>query len=206
MLILASGSKARARLLQQAQIEHKVIVSGVREESVTCSDKGRLVQILAEEKAKMTYKKIQIDLLAKNNRVAYKWIIACDSIFEFEGKAYGKPKTVEEAMSRWKIINGKMGRIHTGHHLIYDANNTSINSSDQNIASFSKTITSKVYFEQLNDSEIEQYVNTREPLSCAGGFSIDGIGALNISKIEGCYTNIIGLSLPWLRHQLRIST
>ena len=54
----------------------------------------------------------------------------------------------------------------------------------------------------LSDAEIQAYVATGEPLNCAGGFALEGRGGLCIESLEGCYSNVIGLSLPWLRRQL----
>ena len=60
----------------------------------------------------------------------------------------------------------------------------------------------RVYFADVDDDTIVAYVNSGEPLACAGAFSIDGKGGLLIEKIEGCHTNVIGLSLPLLRSML----
>ena len=55
---------------------------------------------------------------------------------------------------------------------------------------------------QLSQAEIEAYVASGEPLQCAGGFALEGRGGLCIDGLDGCYSNVIGLSLPWLRQQL----
>jgi septum formation protein len=60
-----------------------------------------------------------------------------------------------------------------------------------------------VYFADASDREIAAYVATGEPLSCAGCFALEGKGGLFVEKIEGCHTNVIGLSLPLLRLMLR---
>ena len=65
-----------------------------------------------------------------------------------------------------------------------------------------KTVSSKVYFSELHDEEIRNYVDSLEPLNCAGGFALEGRGGKYIEKIEGCYSNVMGLSLPWLRKSL----
>ena len=57
-------------------------------------------------------------------------------------------------------------------------------------------------FRPMNTAEIDAYVATGEPLNCAGGFALEGRGGLCIDALEGCYSNVIGLSLPWLRRQL----
>jgi len=128
-------------------------------------------------------------------------ILGCDSIFEFRGEAYGKPSNKEEAFIRWKKMSGKFGFLHTGHTLIIGNFDSS-----SNIFKFSeiikKTVSSRVYFSKLEDWEIKSYVDTNEPLYCAGGFALEGIGGKYIEKIEGCFSNVMGLSLPWLRKNL----
>ena len=62
-----------------------------------------------------------------------------------------------------------------------------------------KMVSSRVYFSNLEDWEIKSYIDTNEPLYCAGGFALEGIGGKYIEKIEGCFSNVMGLSLPWLR-------
>ena len=55
---------------------------------------------------------------------------------------------------------------------------------------------------QEEDEEIKSYVDSLEPLNCAGGFALEGIGGKYIEKIDGCFSNVMGLSLPWLRKSL----
>ena len=61
-----------------------------------------------------------------------------------------------------------------------------------------KIVSTKIRFREIRKPEIDEYVATGEPLNCAGGFSLDGKGGIFISSLEGCYSNVIGLSLPWL--------
>ena len=61
------------------------------------------------------------------------------------------------------------------------------------------TITTRVQFAPLSPAEIEAYVATGEPLQCAGGFALEGRGGALVERIEGCFSNVIGLSLPLLR-------
>ena len=65
-----------------------------------------------------------------------------------------------------------------------------------------KTVSSKVYFSNLEDWEIKSYVDTNVPLFWAGGFALEGIGGKYIEKIEGCFSNVMGFSLPRLRKNL----
>ena len=128
-------------------------------------------------------------------------ILGCDSIFEFKGEAYGKPSDKEEAFIRWKKMSGEFGFLHTGHTLII-GNFDAISNKFKITKTIKKTVSSRVYFSKLEDWEIKSYVNTNEPLYCAGGFALEGIGGKYIEKIEGCFSNVMGLSLPWLRKNL----
>ena len=70
------------------------------------------------------------------------------------------------------------------------------------IKEIKKTVSSKVYFSKLQNKEIKSYVDSLEPLYCSGGFALEGIGGKYIEKIDGCFSNVMGLSLPWLRKSL----
>jgi septum formation protein len=116
-------------------------------------------------------------------------IIGCDSTFEFEGKSLGKPGSKENAIARCKQLSGKSGYLHTGHCVIDLKNGIEL----------SERSTSKVQFAQMTDAEINDYVDSGEPLNVAGGFTLDGLSAPFITNIEGDPSGIIGLSLPLLR-------
>ena len=63
-------------------------------------------------------------------------------------------------------------------------------------------VTTRLQFAAINAEEIDTYVASGEPLQCAGGFALEGRGGLLVERIEGCYSNVIGLSLPLLRRWL----
>jgi septum formation protein len=116
-------------------------------------------------------------------------IIGCDSTFEFEGKSLGKPGTPEIAIERAKRVRGKSGVLHTGHCIIDTFQDREI----------SDRVTTRVNFANISDEEIIDYVATEEPLHVAGGFTLDGFSSPFISSIEGDYTNVVGISMPFLR-------
>ncbi len=201
MLILASASQSRKKLLESAQIEFIQIPSNFDESIIKKEDISNLAIELSFQKANSISNNIkEIDLPYDFNCNSVE-ILGCDSIFEFKGKAFGKPLDKEEAFSRWKRMSGEFGFLHTGHTLLMCNFNL-----DSRILTVSKTIketvSSRVYFSKLEESEIKNYVDTLEPLYCAGGFALEGIGGKYIEMIEGCFSNVMGLSLPWLRNQL----
>ena len=201
MLILASASQSRKKLLESSKIEFIQISSNFNESKIKEEEISNLALELSFQKANYLFCNInEIDLLSDFNYSSFA-ILGCDSIFEFEGKAFGKPLSKEEAFIRWKIMSGKFGILHTGHTLIicsFDFNSK----ANSIIKIIKKTISSRVYFSNLEDSEIKSYVDTLEPLNCAGGFALEGIGGKYIEKINGCFSNVMGLSLPWLRDNL----
>ena len=201
MLILASASQSRKKLLENCQIEFVQISSNFDESSIKEKNISNLALELSFQKAKCLAENIQNISLPGEFNYSSLEILGCDSIFEFKGKAFGKPLDKEEAFSRWKKMSGEFGFLHTGHTLLMCNFNL-----DSRILTVSKTIketvSSRVYFSKLEESEIKKYVDTLEPLYCAGGFALEGIGGKYIEMIEGCFSNVMGLSLPWLRNQL----
>ena len=201
MLILASASQSRKKLLENCQIEFIQISSDFDETSIKEKNILKLVLELSFQKAKSLSENIQKISFPEEVKCGPFEILGCDSIFEFKGEAYGKPSNKEEAFIRWKKMSGEFGFLHTGHTLII-GNFDSISKNFQIIEIIKKTVSSKVYFSKLEDWEIKSYVDTKEPLYCAGGFALEGIGGKYIEKIEGCFSNVMGLSLPWLRKNL----
>jgi septum formation protein len=119
-------------------------------------------------------------------------IIACDSTFEFEGESFGKPETPSIAIERAKRLSGKTGLLHTGHCIIDTKQGREL----------ADRVTTKVTFDTLNENLIKDYVETGEPLKVAGGFTLDGYSSPFISHIEGDYTNVVGISMAYLRKSL----
>ena len=187
MLLLASASPARRRLLEQAAIPHRVQISGVDESTIQDSDPSMLVQLLAKAKAEAVASQLE--------ETGISAVLGCDSVLVFNGVVFGKPVDAQQAAERWRSMRGDWGELHTGHCLLAPGSE----------ASFSPRltcVTTRVLFSDLSDSEIENYVNSGEPLQCAGGFALEGRGGSCVERLDGCYSNVIGLSLPLLRRWL----
>jgi septum formation protein len=180
--VLASASPARRRLLQNAGIEPVVCPSDFDESQVQLNDPLALVETLALKKAETVADQF-------NNAL----ILGCDSVLSVRGEIHGKPANPEEAIARWQQMRGTMGVLYTGHALIDVAKKQTV----------VRHGTTNVYFAHISDRAIQAYVATGEPLQCAGCFALEGKGSLFVEKIEGCHSNVIGLSLPLLRHMLR---
>ncbi len=201
MLILASASQSRKKLLENSQIDFIQIPSNFNEALVTENDISNLALELSFQKANSLVLNIkERELPGKLNFSSFE-ILGCDSIFEFQGKAFGKPADKKEAFTRWEKMSGEFGYLHTGHTLLF-ANFDSISKVIRVTKKIKNTVSSKVYFSKLQNKEIKSYVDSLEPLYCAGGFALEGRGGKYIEKIEGCFSNVMGLSLPWLRKNL----
>lgn len=179
--VLASASSARLKLLKMVGINSIVHSSNYDESLINLTDTEELVNTLAQKKA---------ETVAENFPSAL--VLGCDSVLEVEGEIYGKPDNPQIAVSRWQKMRGKIGKLYTGHALI---------DTDKNEHIIRCGIT-EVHFADIDDRSIESYVNTGEPLKCAGSFALEGKGGLFIDKIVGCHSNVIGLSLPLLRTML----
>lgn len=191
MLLLASASPARHRLLEQAGIPHRVQVSGVDEATITAADPRQLVQRLARAKAMAVAQRLQ------GSERPREGVLGCDSVLVFDGEIFGKPRDASEAIARWQRMAGGWGLLHTGHALL-----GSPAGPDERL----ETVSTRVLFAAVGLAEIERYVASGEPLQCAGGFALEGRGGLLVEQIEGCVSNVIGLSLPLLRRWLGTQT
>ena len=201
MLILASASQSRKKLLENCQIKFIQISSNFDETTIQEKNIFNLALELSFQKPNRLSENIKKLSLPEEFNYGPLEILGCDSIFEFKGEAYGKPSDKEEAFTRWKKMSGECGFLHTGHTLIIGNFDSYLNKFKVT-QTIKKTVTSRVYFSKLEDWEIKSYVDTNEPLFCAGGFALEGIGGKYIEKIEGCFSNVMGLSLPWLRKNL----
>jgi septum formation protein len=183
-LVLASASPARLSLLRQAGLAPEVVVSDVDESAVRAPRVAEQVALLAAAKAAEVAKK-ESDAL----------VIGADSLLEFAGKPLGKPADAAEARERWRRMSGRSGILHTGQAL-FDVQDGAVVSRDIAVAS------TVVYFASPTPQELDAYVATGEPLAVAGAFTLDGLGAPFVRRVEGDPAAVVGLSLTVLRTQL----
>lgn len=215
-LVLASASPARRSTLERAGVVPTVHVSAVDEAAVaraaqdSTSTPADLALLLARAKC--------LDVAATLRHSSHTaapaavgvpdgappptvtapervLVLGCDSVLEFEGEALGKPATADDAISRWRKMRGGRGVLHTGHWLV----DLTTAESDGAGALASTSVT----FAHLDEDEILAYVQTGEPLEVAGGFTIDGLGAAFVERIDGDHHNVVGLSVPLLRSMVR---
>ena len=190
--ILASASPARLRLLQSLGINPIVRPSHFDESQVQTTDPVALVETLALSKA--TAVSAQLD----RSTLIETLILGCDSVLVINGEIHGKPANAEEAIARWQQMRGQMGSLYTGHALLVSAPTR----YTPYPTSLVRCQITHVHFASVSDRQIAAYVATGEPLHCAGAFALEGKGGSFVEKLEGCHSNVIGLSFPLLRQML----
>ena len=195
-LILASQSPARTKLLSHAGIAHEVLVSDVDEDAVQArygvTDPHDTALLLARAKA---------EAVASLPEADGALVIGCDSVFEFDGEAHGKPYTAEVAKERMLRMSGSQGVLHTGHWLVdcRDTDDSDDGGSAGSGATLGSVSSAEVHFMDMSEAEIDTYIATGEPLQCAGSFTIDGYGGAFIRKVDGDPHTVVGLSISTLR-------
>ncbi|MEO3861099.1 nucleoside triphosphate pyrophosphatase [Acrocarpospora sp. B8E8] len=178
-IVLASASPARLGVLRDAGLDPKVIVSGVDEDAIVAATPNDLCLALAQAKARVVADGLTGDIL----------VIGCDSVLEFDGVAYGKPDSADEAVARWIAMRGRSGHLLTGHCVIHTT-------SGRTASAVGST---EIRFGTPTDAEIAAYVASGEPMKVAGAFTLDGLGGWFIDGIVGDHGNVLGISLPLLR-------
>lgn len=171
-LILASRSPRRRYLLEQAGLTFSVIPSTLDESSVPVSPPTDHVRMLANAKAMEV-----ADLYPKS------WVIGADTLVLIGDAVLGKPDTEAQARGMLKALSGKTHRVLTGYCICCRAEERS----------FSETVETKVSFKTLNETEIDWYLSTGEPFDKAGAYAVQGLGSFLVKRIEGSYTNVVGL-------------
>ena len=181
-IILASASPRRKKLLEQLGIKFTVDISKIDESINENSDPYKIVEQLSLKKA---------NEVGKRHKNAI--IIAADTLVFMNGEIFGKPHTEKSALEMLKTLNGKPHDVITGF--------TILDTGNQKITTKSSTTT--VYMKKMTEKEINWYVKTKEPLDKAGAYGIQELGAIFIEKINGDYSNVVGLPLYLLFETLR---
>ncbi|GAA2523946.1 nucleoside triphosphate pyrophosphatase [Pilimelia columellifera] len=190
VLVLASASPARHRLLAEAGIDVEVIVSGVDESTVPDTDPVSVSGELARLKAAAVTDRLRAE--GRADGPGRTLVLGCDSVLDFDGAILGKPRDAAEATERWRRMRGRSGVLHTGHSLVDLASGRVV----------TEVAGTTVFFADVTDAEIDAYVATGEPLHVAGSFTIDGLASPFIERIDGDHGTVVGLSMPLLRKML----
>ena len=150
--ILASKSPSRLELLRRAGLDPEVHASDVDESLITDPQPVRLALRRAAAKGEFVAERVAGDAI----------FVACDSVLEFEGRAHGKPRTVEATTAHWQRMRGRQGVLHTGHFVL-------VRSGDEARQAL-RTASTVVKFADITDEEIAAYVARGEPRWVAGQY------------------------------------
>lgn len=178
MYILASQSPRRVELLKNIVSDFKVIPANI-DENIKYNDASDLPLKLSFMKAVEVFKDHKDDT-----------IIAADTIVIIDNKVLGKPRNKKEASQMLHMLSGKEHKVITGYTIISKSRYVS------------KKIATKVYFNELSDELINEYIETGSPLDKAGAYGIQDKEFPLIKKIEGSLSNVMGLPVESLQNEL----
>lgn len=180
-IILASRSPRRSELLDQAHIPFICEPSDIEEIMDDNLPLNERIQQLAYQKAKPIFDKHPGDI-----------VLGADSIVYIDGEVIGKPKDENDARRILHLLSGRAHQVTTGVALI----------TSTQIITFSET--SDVVFYDLNEDEIDDYIQSNEWQGKAGGYAIQGYACRFIKEIKGDYSNIVGLPVAKVYQQLKL--
>lgn len=182
MLILASRSPRRLELLKLITEEFIAIPSLFDEKSIDIKEPFELVRSLSLHKAQTVLQTRQSE---------GDIIIGCDTVVSLNGEIFGIPQSKEEAYSMISKLSGNLHSVITGVCVLY--NGTAIQFECE----------TRVTFLRLEDKDILDYIDTAEPYDKAGGYGIQGKAGLFVEKIDGDYSNVVGLPVSKLNQILK---
>lgn len=181
-IVLASASPRRVELLQSAGIPVSVRPSGIAEVLLPNETPEDHAMRLARDKAR--------DVAKLGNG---QYFIGADTIVVSEDEIMGKPQDAADAERMLRKLSGKVHQVITGYSVIDSISNAEITAAVKTL----------VYFKELRDDEIHVYIASGCPFDKAGAYAIQGDAAHMVRKIEGSYTNVVGLPLCEVVEALR---
>ncbi len=179
---MASASPRRKELLEQIGVRFQVEPTEYEEETTSSSEPRVMARELSLGKAKAA---------ARKHRKAI--IIAADTLVVLGDRVFGKPHTNAQAREMLRALNGRTHSVITGFSIL-DTESGKV---------LSRSVETRVHMRKLTLKEIDAYVRTKEPLDKAGGYAIQGVGAVLVERIEGDFSNVVGLPLSALAESLK---
>src|SRR5438874_5687990 len=184
--VLASASPRRRELLRNAGIAFIIQPSKIPELPREGEAPQACAERLATEKARDVFRQRPQD-----------FVMGADTIVIVGGQILGKPRDEADATRMLRLLSGRTHRVTTGVCLI------SPDRKGKNSTNDTRSETTLVTMSELSDEDIQFYVATGEPLDKAGAYAIQGIASRWISRIEGCYFNVVGLPVPLVHRMMR---
>ena len=191
MLILASASPRRQELLRNAGIQCVVQAADIDETPLANESPQNCAERLARDKAFAIFQSRPQD-----------YVLGADTIVVVDDKMLGKPRDASDARSMLQLLSGRTHKVITGVCLVTPSMRSSESTSDGREARTVSEIT-LVTMDKISDEEIRDYVATGEPMDKAGAYAIQGIASRWINRIEGDYSNVVGLPVARVYSMLR---
>jgi septum formation protein len=173
MIVLASASPRRRELLQQVGVPFEVFSLEIDETPLYRESAADYVVRLAMEKARAAQAQLLPDTI----------VIAADTTVTIDGRILGKPTDKVDAFNMWQRLSGRNHFVMTG---------VAVACNDEILH---RRVTTEVHFKRLTQADMQLYWESGEPICKAGGYAIQGLGAAFIPKINGSYSNVVGLPL-----------
>jgi len=173
-LILASASPRRAEILQQIGVDFQIAPADIDETPMRQESPVDYVQRMAQEKTQHV-----INSIAGSSTI----VLGADTSVVLGYKIYGKPKNQQEGMAMLAALSGKTHQVLTA---------VAMGNKQRCVLELSAT---DVKFRELDPKECLDYWNTGEPLDKAGGYAIQGLGAVFVEKISGSFSGVVGLPI-----------
>jgi len=174
-IILASASPRRKELLKTIGLDFEVIASDFEENTENKPFSPELIENIAYGKA--------LDVAQKITQNAI--IIGADTVVAINNEILGKPKNDEDAFNMLKKLEGKTHQVVSAIAIIDTETQKTLKDS----------VISDVVFRHVCDEEIKSYIKTEEPADKAGAYAIQGLAGMFVQSINGCYSNIVGISV-----------
>lgn len=181
MLILASASPRRQELLQQIGCDFRIFVSHAEE----LSESGVSPEKMATENARR-----KAEDVASRDTTGLP-VLGADTVVAVDATILGKPKDEEDAARMLRLLSGRRHFVYTGVALVYHE------------ATYTSVVQTTVWMDKMSDEEISAYIATGEPMDKAGAYAVQGIAAKFIPKIEGSFSNVVGLPLHEVKNLAR---
>ena len=180
-IVLASASPRRQELLRQIGCGFRVVVSDAEELSGDGISPERLAVENARRKAE--------DVAAKEGGNAP--VLGADTVVAVDETILGKPKDETDAVRMLRLLSGRQHFVYTGIALAYRGE------------IYEGVVRTEVWVDELSEKEIEAYIATGEPMDKAGAYAVQGIAAKFIPRIDGSFSNVVGLPLHAVRNLAR---
>jgi septum formation protein len=185
-LVLASQSPRRIEMLKVLGLSFEAIPSDI-DENVAIEEPAEFVEHLAKQKA------VAVSSMLTPNDNQRLLVLGADTTVVLGREILNKPSSHEHAYQMLMRMSGRSHKVYTGVAVV-DAGNNEV---------LIGHTASDVYFRSLDPAEVRAYARTEEPMDKAGAYALQGAASAFVDRIEGCYTNIIGLPVPLTVRMLR---